>query len=112
MSKELTVVPLRDNRYSLFNGLCFDRCDYNKYDELVEQATHLLEEGIHWQDSLYEPDYQDYVTTDPYGDKIRVIDNQTFILIYEVDNLTIWDKAIMAFLKQLPKDHKLVLYFH
>ena len=111
MSKELTVVPLRDNRYSLFNGLCFDRCDYGKYDKLIEVASVLKEQS--WgQDRLYEPDYQDYVTTDPYGDELKVIDNSTFTKIYDADDLTYWDKAIMVFLKQLPEDHKLLLYFH
>ncbi len=105
MSKDLSVIVPRHKYYNVRNGLAFDRKDYDRYDQLAKYSKPVKVDVI-------DDETDDYITKeDCYGDPLKTITITKFLEIFEVDDLTDWDKGIIALLKCLDPKTKLLLWY-
>ena len=111
----MTLVP---ERYPNLGGepLAYCRFDldgrwYDFQGELSGYAT-VLVGGLHW----YSDGGLEVVTKNPYGNPITFVTAQKLIEVWDdcmkEKALGEWDRAIIAFIRELPGDHRIFLWFH
>lgn len=113
MSKNITVIPLRYEQSRTFyksHGMSFDWHDYDRYEKLDELAMPLTGDYFVYDHDIEQSDKD--TKTDPYGDPVRMMLVGQFIGIYDNEKFNWWDKACMAFLKELSPDTLCAIYYH
>lgn len=113
MSKNITVIPLRYEQSRTFyksHGMSFDWHDYDRYEKIDELAMPLTGDYFVYDHDIEEGDKD--TKEDCYGNIVKMLLAQQFISIYDATNFTDWDKACMAFLKELPPNTLCAIYYH
>lgn len=111
MSLDLTLIIDRwdFNRETLYGfvRIPLDHQDRNLYEHIAEQAIPLSQTLANYGDEGIE-----YVTTDPYGDKLTYMPAYTLAKHLTTADLKGWDKATLTFLQALPPETKIVLWWN
>lgn len=95
---------------STYTRLAFHGRYYHLFDALEKQASPVGKILWYGDDGLKE------VTTNPYGTPILSIDADEMIALIDshknADELGTWDVAVVAFIRALPPDTAIYLWFH
>lgn len=115
MSVRLDIIPQRlPSGFNLLDTIKLEHVDYGKYHLLNKAAKKLPKSLTVYDDNniqgLRVP--SPICLTDPYSRPLYWIKAGKFVEIYTIEHPTVWDKAVLAFVSALPKDHKLVLYYN
>lgn len=110
MSVDLTVVPMKGDMYNLAYGLDFDRRNYDKYEKLKKISKPVTINVIDYTDQ--ECENYPLQTEDCYGNPLTTVTIKQFLKVYEVPDLTIWDRGIIALLKVHNQSDRILLYYH
>jgi hypothetical protein len=89
-----------------FERMRLDWQDYEAFDRLKADAIP-FQNGVDW----YDDDGLRHTTTDDYGDTLTYVAAHTLTKHLSVVQLRGWDAAVLAFLKALPPDTKVVLWW-
>ena len=101
------------DRYTFSKGpiFCYERhrldwYDYKVFDQISDEATPLAE-GVMW----YEDEGVELRKEDPYGDPLKFMSAHSLIRYLNKAPLSGWDLATLAFLKALPPEARVVLWW-
>jgi hypothetical protein len=90
-----------------FERMRLDWQDYEAFDRLKEDAIP-LQNGVDW----YGDEGLRHTTTDDYGAPLTYVAAHTLAKHLSAAPLQGWDAAALAFLKALPQDTKVVLWWN
>lgn len=115
MGLDLTLVP---NRYPQIGGwfLAYDRISldrqYALFDAIRDQVdTFPLEDDTRFQ--WYGDEGLEDVREDPYGSPLRWCFAKDLSKIrLSVEDLSAWNRGVVAFVRSLPPDTKIVLWWN
>lgn len=113
MGVDLTLVP---NRFERSHGpiLGYTRlpltCRWYKLHEALQEVANPLTEGLMW----YADEGIETIHEDAYGHKLTWVIPSQFLKAAEkhMEGADDWDKGVVAFIKCLPPQTQIVLWFH
>jgi hypothetical protein len=112
MGVDLTLLP--DKHPGIGFDSSYDRLglqgrNYDLWDRLKAVATP-LPAGLQW----YGDEGLHRVTENPYGEPITFVSVSLFLKLWDECNPAPceWDRAVAAFLRALPVDRRVILWFH
>ena len=114
MGLDLTLVPERwAPRGRPILGYCrvdLQGRDHHIYAEIAKRAVPLLPEVLLW----YGDDGIEERTDDPHGKPLTFVNATDLgsILYRHRLKFNQWDKAVMYFVRQLPADNRIILWWH
>lgn len=91
-----------------YNRLGLDTCSLKVFEE-IRRAAHLLDRSIAWVD---ENCYLQTHTVDGRGIRLSYMCAGELVAYLEPIAIIPWDKAIVAFLRALPEDTQILLWWH
>jgi hypothetical protein len=113
MGVDLTLVPDRfesGSRPILGYTRLPLMCRWYRLHEVLRSVANPLLEGLMW----YADEGIETVKVDAYGDDLRWVLPSQFLKAASdtTENLEPWDKAVVAFIRELPPMTRIVLWFH
>jgi hypothetical protein len=90
-----------------YSRLALQHQDYDLFDAIRAEATP-MSVGVRW----YGDEGLELCDLDPYGDKLTCI--SAFRLECRLAGVELgpWDRAVLAFVKTLPRDARVILWWH
>lgn len=90
-----------------YNRLALGYQDHELFDQIKADAVP-LSGGMDW----YDDDGLEVVSEDPYGAPLTCMSAFTLARHFASEELRGWDAAVLAFVKHLPPDARIVLWWH
>ena len=112
MGLDLAVMPMRFKDMDWW--LCTERLSCDRQHELFESIQMLPAKPIPAKKSVqvYDDDGIREVKTDPYGSPLTYLTAGEMSKARLPKGLTDWNKGIMAFVKSIPSDTPVILWWH